>query len=158
MTSQQLHKILEKLSDEELMRLSPLGMQSEDNPLSKLALKTPHPRQTEFLALQCEEALYGGAAGGGKTEALLMWLAEGIHLPNYSGILFRRTYAQLTRSNDSPVTKSYELYPAFGGEYKSSDHQWHFPSGAGSSLATYPTKKASQTIRGQLFTVWHLTN
>jgi hydroxymethylbilane synthase len=33
---------------------------------------TPHPKQAEFLALDCEEALYGGAAGGGKSDALIM--------------------------------------------------------------------------------------
>jgi hypothetical protein len=40
--------------------------------------------------------LYGGAAGGGKSEALLMWLAEGIDIPHYSGIIFRRIEDDLT--------------------------------------------------------------
>ena len=59
-----------------------------DYPPAVLPL-TPHPRQAEFLALDCEEALYGGAAGGGKSEALLMWLAEGINNPRYSAVIFR---------------------------------------------------------------------
>jgi phage terminase large subunit-like protein len=74
--------------------------------------------------------LYGGAAGGGKTEALLWWLGEGIHVPSYSGVFFRRTYAQLSKSNDSPITKAFELYGPLGGTYKSSEHRWKFPSGA----------------------------
>ncbi len=89
----QILRLLENMTDEELMRLSPLGMTKN---------RHPHPRQAEFLGLSCEEALYGGAAGGGKTEALLMWLAEGVEVPGYSGVFFRRTYAQLTKSNDSP--------------------------------------------------------
>ncbi len=92
--------------------------------------RRPHPRQAEFLGLNCEEALYGGAAGGGKTEALLMWLAQGVTVPGYSAVFFRRTYAQLAKSNDSPLTKSHDLFRPLGGKYKASEYRWFFPSGA----------------------------
>ncbi len=114
-------QVLENLTDEELLKLSPLGTTKN---------RSPHPRQADFLGLKCEEALYGGAAGGGKTEALLMWLAEGVNVPGYSAIFFRRTYAQLIKSNDSPVTKSHELFKPLGGKYKASEYRWNFPSGA----------------------------
>ena len=32
----------------------------------------PTPKQAQFLILENEEAFYGGAAGGGKSDALLM--------------------------------------------------------------------------------------
>jgi predicted phage terminase large subunit-like protein len=41
------------------------------------------------------EALFGGAAGGGKSSALLMAALQYVDVPNYSAILFRRTYADL---------------------------------------------------------------
>jgi hypothetical protein len=100
-----LRTLLANLSDAELLQLSPLSA----NAPTSVATKKPHPRQAEFQTLTCEEALYGGAAGGGKTEALLWWLGEGIHVPSYSGVFFRRTYAQLSKSNDSPITKAFEL-------------------------------------------------
>jgi phage terminase large subunit-like protein len=90
----------------------------------------PTDRQRDFLRLKCEEALYGGAAGGGKSEALLIWLAEGIAIPSYSGIIFRRTYKQLEKSNDSLVAKSQRLYRDLGGRFNITQRKWTFPSGA----------------------------
>jgi len=90
----------------------------------------PTLRQNDFLRLKCREALYGGAAGGGKSEALLMWLAEGIHLADYSAIIFRRTYKQLMKSNDSLWAKASRLYRPLGAIPNRTDKQWRFPSGA----------------------------
>lgn len=55
----------------------------------------PHPRQAEFLALDSLEALYGGAAGGGKSDALLMAALQYVDVPGYSALLLRRTFADL---------------------------------------------------------------
>src|SRR4029079_7529769 len=113
--------LLENMTDEYVASWSPLAAQAAR------ALQ-PHPRQAEFLGLNCEEALYGGAAGGGKTEALLLWLAQGITVPGYSAVFFRRTYAQLAKSNDSPLTKSHDLFRPLGGKYKDSDDRWKLHS------------------------------
>jgi hypothetical protein len=105
------------------------SLQTAYDPTKEKLSVSPTPRQTDFLNLKCDEALYGGAAGGGKSVALLMWLAEGVHIPGYSGIIFRRTYKQLTKSNDSLVGISMRLYPALGGRWNGTDKQWRFPSG-----------------------------
>ena len=52
--------------------------------------------QAVFLSLGNREALYGGAAGGGKSDALLMAALQHIHIPNYSALLLRRTYKDLS--------------------------------------------------------------
>lgn len=49
----------------------------------------------EFLALTCEEALFGGAAGGGKSDAGLMAALQYIDVPGYSAGIFRRTKVDL---------------------------------------------------------------
>jgi predicted phage terminase large subunit-like protein len=51
--------------------------------------------QKVFLRTNSIEALFGGAAGGGKSSALLMSALQYVDVPNYSAILFRRTYADL---------------------------------------------------------------
>src|SRR4051812_20580106 len=43
--------------------------------------------QTRFLATSAYEGLYGGAAGGGKSEALLAGALRHIKHPRYNGII-----------------------------------------------------------------------
>ena len=51
--------------------------------------------QKVFLRSYALEGLFGGAAGGGKSSALLMSALQYVDVPGYSAILFRRTYADL---------------------------------------------------------------
>ena len=55
----------------------------------------PSLTQKVFLRTLTLEALFGGAAGGGKSSALLMAAMQYVDVPGYSAILFRRTYADL---------------------------------------------------------------
>lgn len=55
----------------------------------------PSLTQKVFLRTLSLEALFGGAAGGGKSSALLMAALQYVDVPGYSAILFRRTYADL---------------------------------------------------------------
>lgn len=55
----------------------------------------PSLTQKVFLRTYQLEALFGGAAGGGKSSALLMSALQYVDVPNYSAILFRRTFADL---------------------------------------------------------------
>lgn len=57
--------------------------------------EVPSLTQKVFLRTYALEALFGGAAGGGKSSALLMAALQYVDTPNYSAILFRRTYADL---------------------------------------------------------------
>lgn len=63
---------------------------------SRYSPHAPWPKQRRFLELNCREALYGGAAGGGKSDALLGAALQYFHVPGYRAILFRRTYTDLS--------------------------------------------------------------
>lgn len=63
--------------------------------MSEFCPEEPSLTQKVFLRTYALEALFGGAAGGGKSSALLMSALQYVDVPNYSAILFRRTYADL---------------------------------------------------------------
>lgn len=95
----------------------------------------PSERQERFLELSCFEALYGGSAGGGKSDALLIDAASGVgqgYGSGYNAILFRRTFPDLERSL---IRRSLDLYPRLGGRFNASKYSWKFPGGEHISFA-----------------------
>ena len=67
-------------------------------PIERGTLKPPTAQQNKFLMLDCEDAYYGGAAGGGKSYALLLAYAQFADVPGYDGLIMRRTCAELDMS------------------------------------------------------------
>jgi len=105
--------------------------------------------QEEFLSASERDVLYGGAAGGGKSFALLADPLRYCTNPNHRGLLLRRTLDELTELID----KSRQLYPkAFpGAKFRESKSTWHFPSGA-TIWFTYLDKDKDVTrFQGQAF-------
>ncbi len=87
--------------------------------------------QFEFCSRGEFEVLFGGAAGPGKTDCLIMEATRDVAHPDYSGILFRRTYPQLQEI----VDRCWRWYPKIGGQYRATEHRWYFPSGAKVTLS-----------------------
>ncbi|MCX6021604.1 MAG: phage terminase large subunit, partial [Chloroflexi bacterium] len=88
------------------------------------------PRQAAFLRRTEIEALYGGAAGAGKTDALLVFsIRRRVRHPGSRGLLLRRTYADLNREG-AAIARSRELLEGAGVRWTASDHKWRFPNGS----------------------------
>ena len=98
--------------------------------LSPYIPHVPTPKQTAFLLLNgYREAFYGGAAGGGKSDALLMAGLQFVDNPFYNGIIFRKTFADL-RLPQALIDRSMEWLNDTDARWHGSDHKWTFPSGA----------------------------
>ena len=85
--------------------------------------------QRRFLAAEADIAVYGGAAGGGKTWALLLDPMRYRDRPDFSAVFFRRTTVQI-RNPGGLWDESHKLYGPVGGEPFASALEWRFPSGA----------------------------
>jgi predicted phage terminase large subunit-like protein len=89
-----------------------------------------HPKQAAFLTWSTtREALYGGAAGGGKSDALLMAALQYICVPGYSALLLRQTYPQLS-GPDGFIDRCNAWLANTDAQYVGTNKRWTFPSGA----------------------------
>lgn len=111
----------------------------------------PNPGpQKMFLESSEEEVLYGGAAGGGKSYAMLADPMRYFYNPNFVGLLLRRTNDELRELK----WESMKLYPkAFpGAVWKEKDSMWVFPSGAKFWMTYLERDDDVQRYVGQAFT------
>lgn len=86
-------------------------------------------KNQEAFHLACQEAdevLYGGAAGGGKTDALMREAARQIDNPKYRAILFRRTFPEV---ESSFIDKAYQWYEPAGLKPKDRGKVWYKEGG-----------------------------
>ena len=87
--------------------------------------------QLDFCSRGEFEVLFGGAAGPGKTDCLIMEATRHIGFSDYRAIIFRRTFPQLQEIID----RCWKWYPKLGGDYRAGEHRWYFPSGATINLS-----------------------
>lgn len=84
--------------------------------------------QTEFLACPADIAIYGGAAGGGKSYGLLLDPLRHYKNKEFGGIIFRRTSVQV-RNEGGLWDESMKLYSLFRAHPREATLEWRFPSG-----------------------------
>ena len=111
----------ESMNDEEQMHVPDTAGQN--------IIFEPNPGpQTFFLAAPEREVLYGGAAGGGKSYAMLADPLRYMGHSAFSGLLLRHTTEELREL----IWKSQEMYPKIypGIKWSERKMQWVAPSGA----------------------------
>lgn len=101
---------------------------TKNDPVRNIVFQPNPGPQTEFIVAEEQEVLYGGAAGGGKSYALLADPVRYFNHPDFRGLLLRRTNDELRELKQ----KSKELYPKAvpGAKWSEVNSVWTFPSGA----------------------------
>lgn len=88
----------------------------------------PTPKQAFFHASKANEILYGGAAGGGKTKAIIMdALFRTMTYPKTTAVIFRRTYNEL---KDTDIKEALESYPEGVGKYIAGNYEFRLANGS----------------------------
>jgi hypothetical protein len=99
--------------------------------MAEIAMQKIKPQdgfQMDFLRSSADIVIGGGAAGAGKTYALLMEPLRHITNPQFRAVIFRRTYPQI--KNDGGLWDTSSFYAGIGGVPNSSDLKWKFQSKA----------------------------
>jgi len=88
----------------------------------------PTPKQAMFHASKANEILYGGAAGGGKTKAIVMdALFRCLKYPGTTAVIFRRSYREL---EDTDIKEAQASYPESLATYNAGRHEFKLLNGS----------------------------
>ena len=135
----------------QLLMASELGLIEREHsgppPISYIP-QSPTARQKLFLDLDSEkEVFYGGAAAGGKSSALLMSALRYVDEPNYSALLLRRTYADLSKQG-ALMDRAKQWLTGTGASWNEQRKTWTFPSGARLAFGYLETENDKYQYQG----------
>jgi len=116
---------LKNLNDQERKQLDQLILPK----WSRYIPHKPTVKQQAFLWLDDFEIFYGGAVGGGKSDALLMAALQYVDIPGYNALLIRDTYTNLVKP-EGLLTRAHEWLHNSDARWKGDQKQYIFPSGA----------------------------
>ncbi len=114
------------------------------------AVWEPQPRQAILLTCPIFEILFGGARGGGKSDAILgEWASHADQWGvNAIGLCVRRERTQLTEL----VERSKILYTPLGAKFHEQDKMWRFPNGARLRFAYLENDSDALSYQGHSYT------
>lgn len=115
----------------------------------KRVIWTPQPKQAAWMARGEYESLYGGAAGGGKSDAMVVEALRQVSIPHYRALIVRKTYPELSEIVDKSLGYYPRAYP--GAKYNDSKHTWTFPSGAKITFGSLQHTKDRTKYQGRAF-------
>ena len=97
---------------------------------STIIIRPQQGKQELFLRSPADICIYGGAAGCGKTFAILLECLRHIGNPRFEAVVFRQSKPQIMNAG-SLYDTSKEIYPYFGAtSIITPNIQWRFQSGA----------------------------
>lgn len=96
-----------------------------------------------------DEVCYGGAAGGGKSDALVIEALRQVHIPHYRGLIVRKSFPELSALIDKSLTYYTGAFPK--AKYNAQDHAWRFPSGARIYFGSMYNKRDKNKYQGRNF-------
>lgn len=104
--------------------------------------------QARFLSCKADVVFYGGAAGSGKTVALLLDpLHYATRVKGFTTVIFRRTYPEITNP-DGLWDESAKLYPHTGATEHKSGLRWTWPNLSSLKFAHMQHDKDVHTWQG----------
>lgn len=127
-----------------------------DDPLAVRLLYAPHdphpPQHAFYLLTELEvlEAFYGGAGGGGKSDALLTDALRFVDVPGYAALILRKTYAELNLPG-SIMFRAREWLAGTDATWHGGDFRFTFPGGATLSFGYLDTKSDRYRYAGAEF-------
>ena len=102
--------------------------------MNSLELRPQPGKQEKFLASRADIAVFGGAAGSGKSFALLLEQLYDKDNAQFRSVIFRRTVPMI-RQPGGLLDTSEQIFPLLGGKLNQSALEWAFPAGATVKLA-----------------------
>lgn len=112
-----------------LAQLSRDALVAASRPAIPYCPQVPTEPQAAFLNLNCREAFYGGAAGPGKSSALIMAALQYVEHPGYAALLLRKNYQDLDLP-DAIMDRTRGWLTGSSARSVDGGRAWVFPSGA----------------------------
>lgn len=107
----------------------------------------PQAKQFQFMSRPEDEVLYGGAAGGGKSDALVIEALRQVDNTDYRALIVRKSFPELSTLIDKTEKYYKRAFPK--AKYNAQNHVWTFPSGAKIFFGSMYTKRDINKYQGQ---------
>jgi terminase large subunit-like protein len=117
-----------------------------DPRVPEIVVWEPQPRQALMISCPVFEVLYGGARGGGKTDATLGDFVNhgSLYGRDAIGLCVRRQRTHLVEM----IERSKQIYGPIGAKYHAQDKMWRFPNGARLTFAYLENDSDAEAYQG----------